>query len=181
MDNQNNFNVLGDRIKTHLHEPQWQERLLEEISQQEPQNIAKVIRLILDRHSDWEQWLHRDLLLAGRCFAQHSQNLKVTDNSLCQEILQKLVELEVSDRLRVGNNVRGKLFTILCSFAGTDFETQLLQLLSEVLPVIIQWIEQYQDSEFIGAGIDALWFLIEGKAVKIPINNGASSITILQW
>jgi hypothetical protein len=29
-----------------------------------------------------------------------------------------------------------------------------------VLPAVIQWLEQHQDSESIGSGIDALWNLL---------------------
>ena len=139
MDNRDGFDILCDRLNTHLHEPEWQERLLEEISQQEPQNIAKLIKTILDRNSDYEQWLHRDLLLAGRCLVQNVQSLKVTDNSLCWEILQRLVELEADDRLRVGQYVSDRLFEVFCSFSGTDFEAQVLQLLNDRAELIDKW------------------------------------------
>jgi hypothetical protein len=31
-----------------------------------------------------------------------------------------------------------------------------------IQPKIIQWIEQHQDSEYVGNGIDALWLIVEG-------------------
>ena len=32
----------------------------------------------------------------------------------------------------------------------------------QVEPAIVQWIEQHQDEEYVGAGIDALWEIVEG-------------------
>ncbi|UBF26961.1 hypothetical protein K9N68_02960 [Kovacikia minuta CCNUW1] len=34
-----------------------------------------------------------------------------------------------------------------------------------VISLLIQWIEQHQDSEFVGNGIDALWEIVEGKRI----------------
>ncbi|WP_202219465.1 hypothetical protein [Okeania sp. KiyG1] len=28
---------------------------------------------------------------------------------------------------------------------------------------IVQWIQQHQDSEYLGSGIDALWYLVVGE------------------
>ncbi|NEP81605.1 MAG: hypothetical protein F6K39_27660 [Okeania sp. SIO3B3] len=28
---------------------------------------------------------------------------------------------------------------------------------------IVQWIQQHQDSEYVGRGIDALWYLVVGE------------------
>ena len=33
----------------------------------------------------------------------------------------------------------------------------------DILPTIIQWMEQHQDSEYIGRYIDVLWFLVVDK------------------
>ena len=40
---------------------------------------------------------------------------------------------------------------------------RLGQKSSKVLPMVIQWIKKYQDSEYTGAGIDALWNLVVGE------------------
>ncbi|NES08271.1 MAG: HEAT repeat domain-containing protein, partial [Okeania sp. SIO2F4] len=32
-----------------------------------------------------------------------------------------------------------------------------------ILPTIIQWIQQHQDSEYVGSGIDTLWYLVVGE------------------
>jgi len=34
---------------------------------------------------------------------------------------------------------------------------------NHILPMIIQWIQQHQDSEYVGNGIDALWYLVVGE------------------
>jgi len=34
---------------------------------------------------------------------------------------------------------------------------------NNILPTIIQWIQQHQDSEYVGRGIDALWYLVVGE------------------
>lgn len=30
----------------------------------------------------------------------------------------------------------------------------------KIKPLVVQWIEQHEDSEFVGSGIDALWELV---------------------
>ncbi|MGB5594641.1 MAG: HEAT repeat domain-containing protein, partial [Crocosphaera sp.] len=30
----------------------------------------------------------------------------------------------------------------------------------KVLPLVVQWIEQHEDSKFVGSGIDVLWGLV---------------------
>ncbi len=34
---------------------------------------------------------------------------------------------------------------------------------NNILPTIIQWIQQHQDSEYVGRGIDVLWYLVVGE------------------
>ena len=34
---------------------------------------------------------------------------------------------------------------------------------NNILPTIVQWIQQHQDSEYVGRGIDALWYLVVGE------------------
>ncbi|NEP84552.1 MAG: HEAT repeat domain-containing protein, partial [Okeania sp. SIO3B3] len=34
---------------------------------------------------------------------------------------------------------------------------------NNILPTIIQWIQQHQDSEYLGSGINALWYLVVGE------------------
>ena len=34
---------------------------------------------------------------------------------------------------------------------------------AHILPQLVKWIEQHQDSEYIGRGIDVLWDLVVGE------------------
>lgn len=99
------------------------------IAQQKPKKAARAIRSILQESSEYEQWLHRDLLFAGSCLAENPKDLKVADAKLPQEILERLIALEVGDKALVGGKVRQQVFTTLCSFGETDFEGQVLQML----------------------------------------------------
>ncbi|MEG4585037.1 HEAT repeat domain-containing protein [Microcoleus sp. MOSTC5] len=128
-DDDDDFEFVIEQIRKHLHDPHWQEVLLLLIAQQKPKKAAKAMRAILAANSKHEEWLHRDLFFAGSCLAENIKELKVADSSLTGEILEKLVELEVRDRVLVGDRVRYQVFQILCSMNETDFEAQTLQLL----------------------------------------------------
>jgi len=129
-------------IQEHLHDSHWREVLLLLIAQQRPKEAATAIREILDRDSEYEQWLHRNLLFAGSCLAEDS---KVEDRGLSQEILQKLVELEVRDEGKVGRRVCARVLGTLCSLGGTKFEKQALHLLKEKAEDIGEWRwQEYQ-------------------------------------
>ena len=128
-DNEGDFDIILDHIRQHLHDQHWREVLLLLISQQKPKKAAKAIRAILNNGSEYEQWLHRDLFFAGSCLADDPKNLSVADGSLGGEILQRLVELEVSEESKVGEKVKQQVFEILCRFYETAFEAQALELL----------------------------------------------------
>ncbi|MEA5522265.1 sister chromatid cohesion protein PDS5 [Limnoraphis robusta] len=130
-DNEDDFEIVLNAIKDYLHDAHWREVLLLLIAQQKPKKAAKAIRAILNQGSDYEQWLHRDLLFAGNCLAEHPKGLKVADGGLVEDILGRLVALEIKDKKRVGSRVNGQVFKILCSLYETEFETQALQLLKE--------------------------------------------------
>jgi len=123
------FEIVLNHIREHLHDPHWREVLLLLIAQQKPKKAAKAMRAILAANSEHEEWLHRDLFFAGSCLAENIKDLKVADSSLTVEILEKLVELEVSDEELVGERVRYQVLQILCSMSETEFEAQTLQLL----------------------------------------------------
>ncbi len=130
-DNEGDFDIVLNHIADHLHDPHWREVLLLLIAQQKPKKAARAIRVILDKHSDYEQWLHRDLFFAGSCLAENPKDLKVADNSLPTEVLEPLVELEVSSSPQVTYKIRDHVFQTLCSLNGTDFEALALQMLKD--------------------------------------------------
>ncbi|MBE9210937.1 HEAT repeat domain-containing protein, partial [Nostoc sp. LEGE 06077] len=130
-DDQDDFEIALQYIDQHLHDPHWREVLLLLITQQAPNKAATAIKRVLSKNSKYEQWLHRDLLFAGNCLAEDIKNLKTAKDSPAIEILQNLVNLEVSDSLQVSSQIKSQVFQILCSLNETALQTQALQLLKE--------------------------------------------------
>ncbi|MBD2359750.1 HEAT repeat domain-containing protein [Anabaena minutissima FACHB-250] len=146
-DDQDDFDIVLQYIDQHLHDPHWREVLLLLITQQAPNKAATAIRRVLSRNSEYEQWLHRDLLFAGNCLAEDIKNLKTAKDSPAIEILQHLVNLEASDSLHVSSRIKSQVFQILSSLNETAFQTQALQLLKEKK----QQIEQVRFQEYCAA------------------------------
>ncbi|NEO11737.1 MULTISPECIES: HEAT repeat domain-containing protein [unclassified Moorena] len=130
-DNEGDFEIVLNHIGEHLHDSHWREVLLLLIAQQKPKKAAKAIKAVLTNNSNYEQWLHRDLLFAGKCLAEDPKNLRGTDSGLVQQILERLVELEVSSEERVGERVYEQVFQVIGNLYETDFEAQVLELLKE--------------------------------------------------
>ncbi|NES45242.1 HEAT repeat domain-containing protein, partial [Moorena sp. SIO2C4] len=130
-DNEGDFEIVLSQIREHLHDYHWREVLLLLIAQQKPKKAARAIRAVLTNKSNYEQWLHRDLLFAGSCLAEDPNNLRGADRGLVQEILERLVELEVTSKNRVAKKIREEVFQVICSLYETDFQAQVLALLKE--------------------------------------------------
>ncbi|MDY7006335.1 MAG: HEAT repeat domain-containing protein [Cyanobacteriota bacterium] len=135
-DNEGDFEIVLDSIREHLHDSHWREVLLLLIAQQKPKKVAKAMRAILNCGSEYEHWLHRDLFFAGDCLAEDPKGLRSVDGELVQEILEKLLELEVSSKELVGAKVRNQVYQIFCSLHETDVETQTLEMLKERFDLI---------------------------------------------
>ncbi|RQH05964.1 signal transduction protein, partial [Okeania hirsuta] len=130
-DNEGDFEIVLDSIREHLHDSHWREVLLLLIAQQKPKKAAKAMRAILNRGSEHEEWLHRDLLFTVSCLAEDPKGLRGADAELVHEILEKLVELEVSSEELLGWKVRRQVYQIFCSLYETDFEAEILEMLKE--------------------------------------------------
>ncbi|NER89120.1 sister chromatid cohesion protein PDS5 [Moorena sp. SIO3A2] len=130
-ENEYDFGIILNHIREYLHDSHWREVLLLLIAQQKPKNATKAIRAVVNNKSNYEQGLHRDLLFAGNCLAEDPKNLRSTDSELVEEIVERLVELEVTSKEQVGDNIRDQVFKIICSLYETDFETQALEMLKE--------------------------------------------------
>ena len=133
------FNLVLQQISDRLHDPHWREVLLLLIAQQMPNKAARAIRAVLNNGSEYEQWLHRDLLFAGDCLAENPKYLQAADRDLPQEIIRRLVELEVKGKNLVGKKISDEVFRILCSFAETEFESQALGMLKDKEKSIGRW------------------------------------------
>ncbi len=131
-DDEDDFKIILDCIRKHLHDPHWREVLLLLIAQQKPQKALKAIELIYRKNSQYEQWLHRDLFFAGSCLADSPKGMGVKDKQgLVREILTELVNLEIKDRERVRNKVYAQVVSVITSLAETDCETKVLNLLKD--------------------------------------------------
>jgi len=145
LENEFDFGIILNAIREYLHDAHWREVLLLLIAQQKPKNAAKAIRAVLNNGSEYEQWLHRDLFFAGDCLAENPKGLRSVDGELVQEILERLVELEVSSEDKVGEKVREQVYQIFCSLYETDFEEQVLEMLKEQANLIDEWrLRKYQ-------------------------------------
>ncbi|NEP81606.1 MAG: signal transduction protein [Okeania sp. SIO3B3] len=131
LENELDFGIILNAIREHLHDAHWREVLLLLIAQQKPKNVAKAIRAVLNHGSEYEEWLHRDLFFAGNCLAEDPKGLRGVDGELVREILERLVELEVSSEELVGEKVREQVYQIFCSLYETDFEGQALEMLKK--------------------------------------------------
>jgi hypothetical protein len=126
-ENSYDFEIILDTIRTHLHDSHWREVLLLLVAQQKGKSAAKAIRVILENKSDYEQWLHRDLLFAGSCLAENPKRLNSADGDLVKKILEQLVNLENS--MNQAETLNGKLFNVFVSLYETDFAPQCLAFL----------------------------------------------------
>ncbi|OKH57182.1 sister chromatid cohesion protein PDS5 [Scytonema sp. HK-05] len=120
--------VVLEHIEKYLHNPHWREVLLLLIAQQHRKKTAKFLNHILEQDTLYEQWVHRNLFFAASCLAE---DLEVQDESVAQQILQQLVNLEISDDGRVGAKIREQVFKSFSSLNESRFEAQALQLLKD--------------------------------------------------
>jgi HEAT repeat protein len=122
--------IVATTIREYLHQPHWREVLLLLVARLKGRRAALAIREILTANSDYEKWLHRDLLFAGWCLTEDSEGLKQADRSLVNEILQGLMELEFSGAYRkVGELASAELTQIFEGLAGTNFQRDASALL----------------------------------------------------
>ncbi|AOX03140.1 hypothetical protein BJP34_30155 [Moorena producens PAL-8-15-08-1] len=130
-DNEGDFDIILTHIQDYLHDSYWQDVLLLLIAQLKPKKAAKAIQEILNHGSEYESWLHRDLLFAATCLTENPQPLKIADNSLLQEILAALVTLAASDSRRVGYQIHQQVFQTLSDLNQTEIKLDLVQLLKD--------------------------------------------------
>jgi HEAT repeat protein len=122
-------NIILDHFRAHLHDQHWREVLLLLVSRLEGHKARKAIQTILDTKSEFEQWLHRDLLFAGWCLTEDPADLKDVAEDLVGEILDRLVWLEVDTSDRVGSKIRDEVEKILRCFGETSSQQMLLEKL----------------------------------------------------
>jgi hypothetical protein len=138
-DDEDDFTIVLDCLKKHLHNAHWREVLLLLVAQQKPQKALKAIKAIYKNNSKYEQWLHRDLLFAAGCLADSQKGTRVKDQKgLSTEILGNLVNLEDKADQKICSSVRVQVFKIIDSFVETDWEEEVLGLIKKQQPKIEQ-------------------------------------------
>ena len=75
-----------------------------------------------------------------------------------------LVKLNINSE-KVINNLLELLQDqdVIASWSAANTLKELGKKSHDILPTIIQWMEQHQDSEYIGRYIDVLWSLVVDK------------------
>jgi HEAT repeat protein len=114
--------IILDHFRQHLHDQHWREVLLLLVSKLKGKKAQKAIQAVLDAGSEYEQWLHRDLLFAGWCLTEDPPELTVVAADLVGGILDRLVGLEIEDVDLIGKKIRGELAEILHCFIETTVE-----------------------------------------------------------
>ncbi|MBE9097956.1 HEAT repeat domain-containing protein [Vacuolonema iberomarrocanum] len=123
-------------IEDYLHQQHWREVLLLLVAQQKPNPAKSSLKAILNAESDYEEWLHRDLLFAGSCLAE---NTNVSDEGTICQILDSLVALEVSVVPETAETLRKEVFKVIGGCRDTLFADRLMQKLSEHSSEIDRW------------------------------------------
>jgi hypothetical protein len=115
-----------------LHKAHWREVILLLVAQLSEKKAAQLVRAILQKNSEYERWLYRDLLFAGCCLAEKPEGLGQGEENLTMvtDILTRLVQLKVSDRLHTGSKVKQQIHDIFLSLSGTSFEQEALEILN---------------------------------------------------
>jgi NACHT domain/HEAT repeats len=114
--------IILDHFRQHLHDRHWREVLLLLVSKLKGKKAQKAIQAVLDAESEYEQWLHQDLLFAGWCLTEDPPELTVVAADWVEEILDRLVALEVDDPGRIFSTISDDATKILRGFGETTIE-----------------------------------------------------------
>jgi HEAT repeat protein len=121
--------IILAHFRQHLHDQHWREVLLLLVSKLKGKKAQKAIQAVLGAESEYEQWLHRDLLFAGWCLTEDPPELSVVAQDFVGGILDRLVELEVENVDRVGRITSALVEEILSCFGETTLERLVLDKL----------------------------------------------------
>jgi HEAT repeat protein len=114
--------IILDHFRQYLHDQHWREVLLLLVSKLKGKKAQKAIQAVLDTGSEYEQWLHRDLLFAGWCLTEDPPELSVVAANWVGDILDRLVALEVGDSEQIGGKIKSAAAKILRCFGETTVE-----------------------------------------------------------
>jgi HEAT repeat protein len=117
--------IILAHFRQHLHDQHWREVLLLLVSKLKGKKAQKAIQAVLDAGSEYEQWLHRDLLFAGWCLTEDPPELTVVAADWVGEILDRLVCLEVGNSKQISSKIRNEARKILHCFGETSVEQEV--------------------------------------------------------
>jgi HEAT repeat protein len=117
--------VIEEHIQAHLHDQHWREVLLLLVSKLKKKRAERAIEVVLRSGSEYEKWLHRDLLFAGWCLTEDPEGLKTVAEGLVGEILDGLVAIEVGDRKYNGYETRAESAKIIKHLSETSVEEDM--------------------------------------------------------
>jgi HEAT repeat protein len=143
----------------------WKHVAQSKVATKLPVEAAQIIREILTAESEYEQWLHRDLLLAGWCLTQASGELQGADPELVDEVLDRLITILSTNPLQIGRSVRAISKEILCSLDASTLGRSVLDRLS-LLEKQIDLCDLVEYQIILGdieLGLSQLDQLLEGK------------------
>jgi HEAT repeat protein len=121
--------IILAHFRQHLHDQHWREVLLLLVSKLKGKKAQKAIQAVLDAGSEYEQWLHRDLLFAGWCLTEDPPDLTLVAQDFVGEILDRLVGLEVGNSDRIGGKIRSEVEKVLHCLGETTLERVSLEKL----------------------------------------------------
>jgi NACHT domain len=116
-------------FRDHLHDQHWREVLLLLVSKLKGKKARRAIEAVLAVGSEYEQWLHRDLLFAGWCLTEDPSELTVVAQNFVEGILDRLVGLEVGNPHRIGRSIGYEVEKILYCFGETTVEKMVWEKL----------------------------------------------------
>jgi NACHT domain len=118
--------IILAHFRQHLHDQHWREVLLLLVSKLKGKKAQKAIQAVLGAGSEYEQWLHRDLLFAGWCLTEDPPELSVVAADWVGNILDRLVGLVVGSALLIGRKISREASKILRCFRETTIEQLVL-------------------------------------------------------
>jgi HEAT repeat protein len=121
--------IIGRHFREHLHDQHWREVLLLLVSKLKGKKAQNAIQAVLDTNSEYEQWLHRNLLFAGWCLTEDPSRLTIVAANWVGGILDRLVELEVGKSLLIGRKISHEASKILYCFGETSVEKDVWEKL----------------------------------------------------
>jgi hypothetical protein len=176
--------IIEKHFREHLHDPHWREVLLLLVSKLKGKKAKKAIQTVLEAESEYEQWLHRDLLFAGWCLTEDPSRLTTVAKDFVGGILDRLVELEVENVDQIGSKISDEVEKILHCFGETTVERNVWERLQGHGNKIkhLRLIEFQAALGYQAAAVESLLKLLENQhgvislgAVEILVQLGNSN------